>query len=82
MDITPAATLEEIIARLEKLEEEKAKVSLLIKQTYISAKQLGFEKDILKEILEIKKVQTASLLRLQDLYKNLAKWRVKKDRFL
>ena len=77
MEETNLNTLNEIIAHLEKLEAQKLQISRQLKKTYALATELGFEKDILKEILDINKARKSSAPRLQELYNNLVKWKTR-----
>jgi uncharacterized protein (UPF0335 family) len=47
--------LQSIIERIERLEEEKAKISLDIKEIYAEAKANGFDGKILRKIVAIRK---------------------------
>jgi uncharacterized protein (UPF0335 family) len=47
--------LQSIIERIERLEEEKAKISLDIKEIYAEAKANGFDAKILRKIVAIRK---------------------------
>lgn len=47
--------LQAIIERIERLEDEKAKISLDIKEIYAEAKSNGFDAKILRKIVAIRK---------------------------
>jgi uncharacterized protein (UPF0335 family) len=47
--------LQSIIERIERLEDEKAKISLDIKEIYAEAKANGFDAKILRKIVAIRK---------------------------
>ena len=47
--------LQSIIDRIERLEEEKAKISLDIKEVYAEAKANGYDAKILRKIVAIRK---------------------------
>lgn len=73
-----APQLEEIVEALKNLENQKEQICEEIQNIFTAAKLSGFDNDILKEILEIHKVQNEFLLRNQgisELYNNLLKWK-------
>lgn len=60
--------LEEIISRLKALEAQKEQIFYEIQKILSYAKMSGIDKDILKEILEIHKVQKESSLPKDDVH--------------
>jgi len=65
--------LESIIARIEKLEEEKAHLGADIREIYAEAKANGFDAKILRQVIALRKIDADARLEqefLLDLYKN------------
>lgn len=53
--------LRQLIARIEKLEEEKATVAADIKEVYAEAKSNGFDVKILRQVIRLRKMDKAAL---------------------
>ena len=65
--------LQSFVERLERLEEEKAALSQDIKEVYSEAKSGGFDIKIMRQIVRLRKMNTADRREqeeLLDLYKN------------
>ena len=65
--------LQSFVERLERLEEEKTALSADIKEVYHEAKSGGFDIKILRQIVRLRKMNTADRQEqeeLLDLYKN------------
>lgn len=65
--------LQQFIARVERLEEEKKQVLEDIKELYMEAKAQGFDTKALKQIVRIRKIDKAKLDEQEeiiDLYKH------------
>lgn len=65
--------LQSFVERLERLEEEKTALSADIKEIYSEAKSGGFDIKILRQIVRLRKMNTADRREqeeLLDLYKN------------
>ena len=65
--------LQSFVERLERLEEEKTALSADIKEVYSEAKSGGFDIKILRQIVRLRKMNTADRREqeeLLDLYKN------------
>ena len=65
--------LQSFVERLERLEEEKAALSADIKEVYSEAKSGGFDIKIMRQIVRLRKMNTADRREqeeLLDLYKN------------
>ena len=65
--------LQSFVERLERLEEEKTALSADIKEVYSEAKSGGFDIKILRQIVRLRKMNTADRQEqeeLLDLYKN------------
>ena len=65
--------LQSFVERLERLEEEKAALSEDIKEVYSEAKSGGFDIKIIRQIVRLRKMNTADRREqeeLLDLYKN------------
>ena len=65
--------LQSFVERLERLEEEKAALSEDIKEVYSEAKSGGFDIKIMRQIVRLRKMNTADRREqeeLLDLYKN------------
>ncbi len=65
--------LQSFVERLERLEEEKATLSEDIKEVYSEAKSGGFDIKIMRQIVRLRKMNTADRREqeeLLDLYKN------------
>jgi len=64
--------LESIIARIEKLEEEKSHLTADIREVYAEAKANGFDAKILRQVIALRKIDADARLEqeyLLDLYK-------------
>lgn len=73
--------LEDIISQLEEIEITKDELTYQIKNILETAKEAGFNKDILQEMIEIRKVQKDNPSLSMDpdkLYANLLKWQEEK----
>ena len=65
--------LNQFMARIERLEEDKKNMLEDIKEVYAEAKAQGFDTKVLKEIVKIRKIDRAKLdehQELLDLYKH------------
>lgn len=65
--------LQSIIERIERLEEEKATLTIDIREIYLEAKSLGFNIKIMRQIVRLRKLDRADRQEqeeLLDLYKN------------
>ena len=65
--------LQSFVERLERLEEEKTALSADIKEVYSEAKSGGFDIKIMRQIMRLRKMNTADRREqeeLLDLYKN------------
>jgi uncharacterized protein (UPF0335 family) len=47
--------LRQLVARIEKLEEEKKAIAADVKETYAEAKSLGFDAKVLRQVVRIRK---------------------------
>lgn len=64
--------LQQIISRIEKLEDEKSAISLDIKEVYAEAKSMGFDPKIIRKVVSIRAKDAAKLAEeeaLLDTYK-------------
>ena len=67
-----AEHLQQIVMRIERLEEDKATVAADIKEVFAEAKGHGFDTKILRQIIRLRKLDKADLQEqeaLLDLYK-------------
>jgi uncharacterized protein (UPF0335 family) len=67
-----ATRLKSFIERIERLEEEKAGIAADIKDVYAEAKGTGFDVKVMRQIIRLRKMETADrqeLEELLDLYK-------------
>lgn len=81
--ITPR--LEKIMSKLKSLEDQKEQICEEIQNILATAKLSGFDTNILKEILEIHKVQRESSIPkdgVNELYSHLLKWKNNKENFV
>ncbi len=65
--------LNQFMARIERLEEEKKNLLEDIKEVYAEAKVHGFDTKVLRQIVRIRKIETAKLREQEeilDLYKH------------
>ncbi len=65
--------LNQFMARIERLEDDKKTVLEDIKEVYLEAKSQGFDTKILRQIVRIRKIDRAKLAEheeLMDLYKH------------
>ena len=65
--------LQSIIERIERIEEERATLSIDIREIYLEAKSLGFNIKIMRQIVRLRKLDRADRQEqeeLLDLYKN------------
>ena len=66
-----AERLQQIVMRIERLEEEKATIANDIKEVFAEAKGAGFDTKILRQVLRLRKLDKAELQEqehLLDLY--------------
>ena len=56
-----AEELKQLIARIERLEEEKANISIDIKGVYAESKLKGFDPKIIRKIISMRKLDTNEL---------------------
>lgn len=66
-----AERLQQIVMRIERLEEEKATIANDIKEVFAEAKGAGFDTKILRQVLKLRKLDKAELQEqehLLDLY--------------
>ena len=73
IDSTAKEYLNQFMARIEKLEEDKKNLLEDIKELYAEAKAQGFDTKILKQVVRIRKIDRAKLdeqEELLDLYKH------------
>jgi uncharacterized protein (UPF0335 family) len=52
---TAKEKLKQFVARIEKLEEEKAQIAADIKETYGEAKSIGFDSKVLRQVVKFRK---------------------------
>ena len=65
--------LRQIVAKIEKLEEEKKEVAEFLSDTYKEAKSQGFDTGVLRKLISIRKKEPAKLAEEEevlDLYKH------------
>ena len=65
-------SLKQVIAKIEKIEEEKTEISDVLKDAYNEAKSLGYDTKIIKHVLKLKKKSRDDLAtedRLIELYR-------------
>ena len=54
-----AGQLKSLVERIERLEEEKAALAADIREVYSEAKGLGFDTKIMRQVVRIRKMETA-----------------------
>ena len=54
-----AGQLKSLVERVERLEEEKAALTADIREIYAEAKALGFDTKIMRQVVRIRKLETA-----------------------
>ena len=54
-----AGQLKSLVERVERLEEEKAALTADIREIYAEAKGLGFDTKIMRQVVRIRKLETA-----------------------
>lgn len=59
--------LQQLIQRIERLEDEKASLALDIKEVYSEAKSMGFDPKIIKKVISIRAKDTAKVAEEQAL---------------
>ncbi len=59
--------LRQMVAKLEKLEEEKKEVSEYLSDTYKEAKTLGFDAKVLRQVIKIRKSDKQKLAEQQEI---------------
>jgi uncharacterized protein (UPF0335 family) len=52
---TAQEKLRQLVARIEKLEEEKKSIADDVKETYAEAKSMGFDTKVLRQVVKIRK---------------------------
>jgi uncharacterized protein (UPF0335 family) len=52
---TAQEKLRQLVARIEKLEEEKKSIADDVKETYAEAKSMGFDAKVLRQVIKIRK---------------------------
>lgn len=57
IDETTREKLRQVIAKIERLEEEKKEVSEQIKEVYGEAKAIGFDTKALKQVVRLRKIE-------------------------
>ncbi len=65
--------LKQYVARIENIEEEKAKIQEDLKEVYSNAKNHGFDIKILKHVVKLRKMDSSELAEQEailDLYRN------------
>lgn len=60
-EVVSADQLKQLVARIERLEEEKSVISEDIKEVFAEAKANGFDTKIMRQIIRIKKLDKAKL---------------------
>lgn len=81
-EILNITLLEEFISQLENNKAEKDRLNNQVNSILAKAKEAGFNKDILIEMIEIRKVQKdnpALYMQPIKLYENLIKWKEDKE---
>jgi uncharacterized protein (UPF0335 family) len=53
---TAQEKLRQLVARIEKLEEEKKSIADDVKETYAEAKAMGFDTKVLRQVIRIRKL--------------------------
>lgn len=51
--------LRQMVAKIERLEEEKAEVAEQVKETYGEAKALGFDTKALRQVIRLRRIERA-----------------------
>ena len=73
IDNTAKEYLQQFMARVERLEEDKTNIQEDIKELYAEAKAQGFDTKVIKQIVKLRKIDRAKLEEheeLLDLYKH------------
>ena len=68
-----AERLRELIERIERLEDEKAALAADIREIYAEAKAVGFDAKVMRQIIKLRKMDTADQQELEaliDTYKH------------
>lgn len=60
VDETTREKLRQTVAKIERLEEEKAEVAEQIKEVYAEAKAVGFDTKALREVIRLRKIEKAA----------------------
>ena len=69
----PADRLRQFIERIERLEEEKAALAADVREIYAEAKSVGFDPKVMRQIIKLRKMDTADQQELEaliDVYKH------------
>ena len=69
----PADRLRQFIERIERLEEEKAALAADVREIYAEAKSVGFDPKVMRQIVKLRKMDTADQQELEaliDVYKH------------
>lgn len=64
---TTALKLKQFIARIEKLEEEKAEIAASIREIYATAKSEGFDPKTMRSVLKLKKLDPEKRVEIEEL---------------
>lgn len=59
IDETTREKLRQTVAKIERLEEEKAEVAEQIKEVYGEAKAIGFDTKALRQVIRLRKIEKA-----------------------
>ncbi len=59
IDETTREKLRQTVAKIERLEEEKAEVAAQIKEVYGEAKAIGFDTTALRQLIRLRKIEKA-----------------------
>ena len=68
-----ADRLRQFIERIERLEEEKAALAAEVREIYAEAKSVGFDPKVMRQIVKLRKMDTADQQELEaliDVYKH------------
>jgi uncharacterized protein (UPF0335 family) len=60
IDETTREKLRQTVAKIERLEEEKAEVAEQIKEAYGEAKAVGFDTKALRDVIRLRKIEKAA----------------------
>ena len=60
IDETTREKLRQTVAKIERLEEEKAEVAEQIKEVYGEAKAIGFDTKALRDVIRLRKIEKAA----------------------